>query len=464
MKIKLKKKNLYKDLGLIVAIIAIICVAFFLLNRPVLSFSSDNEIEINSVVDYTRFIENLNDEETHNVVIDSSQVKIDKLGEYEVIYKYKDDEVKFTVEVVDKDVPVVKTKEKTIVLNSKIEAKEFIEEIKDATKTTTKFAKNYKFDSEGQQEIEVIVTDEGGNETVSKVIVHVEADKIAPVITGGNANFIVGSKVELKELIKVKDNYDPHPSVVVESDGFDANKIGSYNVKYIVTDSSNNKSEKSIIIHIVDKTASNSKVVYLTFDDGPSKFTPDVLKILDKYNCKATFFVTGMNSSYRKYIKEAHDSGHTIGLHTYSHNYSKVYSSTDAYFEDLNKIGNMVKDYIGYFPKYIRFPGGSSNAISKKYSQGIMTKLTKMVTEKGYKFYDWNAENGDGFSNVSKAEMLKRATASSANEIMMLMHDANGKQDTVDLLPQIIEHYQQRGYVFKAIDDSSIVPHQKVNN
>ncbi|MEG0592317.1 MAG: polysaccharide deacetylase family protein [Coprobacillus sp.] len=464
MKIKIKKKTLIKDICTIVAIIVIICGAFFLLNKPVLSFSGDNKIEINSIVDYSRFVEKVNGGEIEDVEIDSSKVTVDKLGKYEVIYKYKDKELTFEVEVVDSVKPIVKTKNITTILNSKVEAKEFVEEVKDATKTTVTFAKNYKFDTEGEHEIEVVVKDEAGNETIVKAKATVEADKTAPEITGGNINFVVGSTVDLKELVKVKDNFDPQPVLTVESEGFDVNTKGSYTIKYIAKDSSGNQSEKNIVVHIVDKTASNSKVVYLTFDDGPSKYTPDVLNILDKYNCKATFFVTGMNSSYRKYIKEAHDKGHTIGLHTYSHNYSKVYSSTDAYFEDLNKVGNMVKEYIGFFPKYIRFPGGSSNAVSKKYSAGIMTKLTKMVTDKGYKYYDWNAENGDGFSNVSKPEMLKRATSSSANQIMILMHDANGKQNTVDILPQVIEYYQSRGYVFKAIDDSSIVPHQKVNN
>lgn len=464
MKIKLNRKNLLKDITIIGIIIIVICGAFFLLNKPAISFASDNSIEINSVVDYSRFIKEMDAGDIQDVEIDSSKVIVDKLGEYEVVYKYKDKEYKFKVEVIDSEKPVVKTKPKTIALNSKVDAKDFIEEIKDATKTTVSFAENYDFSVEEEKEIKVVVTDEGGNETIANAMVKVEADKVAPIITGGNLSFVVGSKVELKDLVKVKDNYDPKPVLTVDSHGFDVNKIGSYKIKYIAKDSSNNQTEKTVTIQIVDKTANDSKVVYLTFDDGPSKFTPEVLNILDKYNSKATFFVTGMNSSYRKYIKEAHDKGHTIGLHTYSHNYSKVYSSTDAYFEDLDKVGNMVKEYIGFFPKYIRFPGGSSNAISKKYSPGIMTKLTKMVPQKGYKFYDWNAENGDGFSNISKTEMLKRATSSTANQIMILMHDANGKQTTVDILPQVIEHYQDRGYVFKAIDDSSIVPHQRVNN
>ncbi|MEG0366703.1 MAG: bacterial Ig-like domain-containing protein, partial [Coprobacillus sp.] len=208
MKIKIKKKTLIKDICTIVAIIVIICGAFFLLNKPVLSFSGDNKIEINSIVDYSRFVEKVNGGEIEDVEIDSSKVTVDKLGKYEVIYKYKDKELTFEVEVVDSVKPIVKTKNITTILNSKVEAKEFVEEVKDATKTTVTFAKNYKFDTEGEHEIEVVVKDEAGNETIVKAKATVEADKTAPEITGGNINFVVGSTVDLKELVKVKDNFD----------------------------------------------------------------------------------------------------------------------------------------------------------------------------------------------------------------------------------------------------------------
>ncbi len=93
-----------------------------------------------------------------------------------------------------------------------------------------------------------------------------------------------------------------------------------------------------------------------------------------------------------------------------------------------------------------------------------MSQLTKQVGKKGYIYYDWNCENGDGYAHMSQSQMLKRATSSSAKKVMILMHDANGKQNTVDILPKVIEHYQKKGYTFKAIDDSTPVFHQHVNN
>lgn len=99
-----------------------------------------------------------------------------------------------------------------------------------------------------------------------------------------------------------------------------------------------------------------------------------------------------------------------IGLHTYCHDYKTVYTSVDAYFDDLNKIGNMVKDLIGFVPRYIRFPGGSSNTISRKYSQGIMTILSKEVINRGYQYYDWNGDSTDASGNnvpVSKLLLMQ---------------------------------------------------------
>ena len=102
---------------------------------------------------------------------------------------------------------------------------------------------------------------------------------------------------------------------------------------------------------------SDEKIVYLTLDDGPSDNTQAVLDILDKYNAKATFFVTGEMPEYKDMIKATYDKGHTIGMHTYSHDYAKVYASVDAYFQDLDQIGQMVQEEIGYVPCFVRFPG-----------------------------------------------------------------------------------------------------------
>ena len=199
-----------------------------------------------------------------------------------------------------------------------------------------------------------------------------------------------------------------------------------------------------------------AKVAHLTFDDGPSENTLKILDVLKKYNVKATFFVTAQNLDKADYMKRIVDEGHTIALHTYSHDYSKIYSSTDEYFKDLQKIHDLVKKKTGVDARVIRFPGGSSNTISAKYSKGIMTKLTKMVVEKGYSYFDWNCDSTDAeFKNDTghdrPAGDLVKATVNSAGKqkhICVLMHDTGAKKTTADALPKIIEQLKKKGYIF----------------
>ena len=208
---------------------------------------------------------------------------------------------------------------------------------------------------------------------------------------------------------------------------------------------------------------SDEKIVYLTLDDGPSQNTQKVLDILDKYNAKATFFVTGAMPEYKDMIKKAYDKGHTIGMHTYSHDYAKVYASVDSYFQDLDQIGQLVKEEIGYVPCFIRFPGCSSNTISANYTKGIMTTLTQEVQARGYQYYDWNGSSGDGAVRTTD-QLVTQATSFHDNNIILLSHDSETKDTTVEALPKIIEYYQSKGYVFKALNLNSYVAHHGVNN
>lgn len=208
----------------------------------------------------------------------------------------------------------------------------------------------------------------------------------------------------------------------------------------------------------------DKKTVYLTIDDGPSENTEKVLDILDQYGCKATFFVVGLDSNYFPMIKEAYDRGHTIGLHSDTHDYATVYASVDAYFNDLDAIGQIVKDQIGYVPCFIRFPGGSSNMVSADYCTGIMTALVDEVQERGYQYYDWNMSVGDGSVHTTDEIVGYGTEPTDLTNIVLLCHDSATKQSTVEALPRIIEHYQELGYSFEAIDRSSFVPHHGVGN
>ena len=212
--------------------------------------------------------------------------------------------------------------------------------------------------------------------------------------------------------------------------------------------------------------ASDTKTVYLTFDDGPSENTAAVLDILDRYGIKATFFVTNINPEYQDMIAECYRRGHTIGMHTYTHDYAQVYASVDAYWEDLRQISEVVEAQIGYVPCFIRFPGGSSNTVSANYTTGIMSELAQEVVAAGYQYYDWDASSGDGATHTADelVEATKADTSYGYDSIVFLSHDGAGKETTVEALPRIIEYFQSEGYTFAPIDRQSRVAHHGISN
>ncbi len=214
------------------------------------------------------------------------------------------------------------------------------------------------------------------------------------------------------------------------------------------------------------------KVCYLTFDDGPSKNTLTILDALDKYDAKATFFVVGSNSKL-EYVPEIYRRGHTIGLHTNTHQiYTSdkninIYASSEAYFNDLNAISDKVEQLIGIKSKIIRFPGGSSNTVSKKVCQGIMKTLKREVMAKGYAFFDWNVSSGDASGKTASASQIVKTVLSQAKNkdtICVLMHDSAAKTTTAQAVPAMLEGLKQMGYRFEGLTEQSFGFHQPVAN
>ena len=236
--------------------------------------------------------------------------------------------------------------------------------------------------------------------------------------------------------------------------------------KKIETLSAKKAAEAAAVSSPQSPVPSGEKICYLTFDDGPSKNTPLILDILKNYNAKATFFV--INTGNIGYIQRIHDEGHTVGLHTYSHNYAQLYSSTDAYFNDLQQISDKVESIIGIRPTVMRFPGGSSNKVSAKYCKGIMTQLVTLVQEKGYSYFDWNISSGDADSTTPSYTYIRNNVLNNArnkNSICVLMHDASAKTTTVQALPEIIEGLTNMGYRFEALTPEAYgYHHQNLNN
>ncbi len=192
------------------------------------------------------------------------------------------------------------------------------------------------------------------------------------------------------------------------------------------------------------------KTAYLTFDDGPSINTEKLLDVLDEYGVKATFFVIYHKNMEDKY-KAIAERGHTIALHSYTHTYSKIYRTEKGYYQDLNKIHDYVEKLTGVDSKIIRFPGGSSNTVSRKYNKTIMKKLKKSVTQNGYVYHDWNIDSTDA-SGINRdpdllVENVKAGLEKKKFVVDILMHDTGkSKTTTVEALPRIIEAVQAEGY------------------
>lgn len=213
-------------------------------------------------------------------------------------------------------------------------------------------------------------------------------------------------------------------------------------------------------------TTNEKSIAYLTFDDGPSSITHSVLDILKKYNVKATFFVINSGNYNKATLQREVNEGHTIGLHAYDHNYAIAYKDDNSYLDGIDKLRAKVKADTGFDSHYIRFPGGSSNTISKRYSKGIMSRITKTAKQRGYKYYDWNVDDDDAgrartaddcYNNVIKELRPNRSN-------IVLMHDFGTNKKILEALPRIIEYCQKNGYKMLPIDDNTPEIHHGISN
>ena len=191
--------------------------------------------------------------------------------------------------------------------------------------------------------------------------------------------------------------------------------------------------------------------VYLTFDDGPSGNTNRILDILADYDVKATFFVVGKEEEeYQALYKRIVEEGHTLAMHSYSHKYKEIYQSVESYSADLSKLQEFLYDTTGVWCRYCRFPGGSSNTVSRV----DMHELIAYLDDQDMSYFDWNISSGDASSSyLSASDIVRNCTANlkEYNEAIILLHDASNKNSTVEALPKLIETIQ-------AMEDTKIVP------
>ena len=246
----------------------------------------------------------------------------------------------------------------------------------------------------------------------------------------------------------------------------DIYRAGDYTITYRAVDSFGNEAEKTRIVHVSairqpDTVAPGSKVVYLTFDDGPSKYTAELLDVLAKYNVKATFFI--VNIGYTDLISRELKEGHSVGIHSATHKYSTIYSSEEAYFADLQKVQDAIVALSGKETTLVRFPGGSSNTVSR-FNPGIMTRLAQALTDMGYQYFDWNVSSGDAGETTSTDQVFENVTAGmrSHNVSIVLQHDIKGF--SVAAVERIIVWGLANGYTFLPLDATSPTAHHRINN
>ncbi|WP_108671502.1 polysaccharide deacetylase family protein [Peribacillus acanthi] len=206
------------------------------------------------------------------------------------------------------------------------------------------------------------------------------------------------------------------------------------------------------------KGQSDRKVAYLTFDDGPSLNTVPILDILDQEGIKATFFVMGHESDYAiNGYKEIIKRGHVVALHTYSHDFTKIYRSSSHYFEDLRRLEDFLWENFKVQSKIVRFPGGSKNISSRQYGpSNIMSVLASELEKKGYRYYDWNVDSKDGISpTISEYTILSSVLRGAAGKqsAVILLHDINDMKNTVRVLPKMIAALKEQGFEFDVITE-----------
>ncbi len=314
-------------------------------------------------------------------------------------------------------------------------------------------------------------TEAGGNTEVTEKPTEPIVDTTPPVITlNGEGEIWMKAGQEYSDAgCTAQDTQDGDLTDRVTLEGsVNRYHAGDYTLTYSVEDSAGNTGTARRIVHVEpqrqpDGVTPTGKIVYLTFDDGPGPYTQKLLDVLEAYNVKVTFFVTGYRPQYNHLIGAEYAAGHSVGIHTYSHDYRQIYQSKDAYFADLEQIQAIIEAQTGQKTTLLRFPGGSSNTVSK-FTPGIMTALVKDVTDRGFQYFDWNVASGDAEGTVPADTVFQNVVAGiQKHDIsIVLQHDIMGF--SVDAVEAILAWGIQNGYTFLPLTPTSPTVHHRVFN
>ena len=477
-----------KDRRLMTAgVIALVGICLFILaispvvgGSPIITLTGGDEIdaECGTTFQDPGVKATVKDEDISNLIETSGSVNTSKLGQYEIEYKVKYKKSKVTkrrvVNVVDHTGPVI-----TLNGDAKVVVPTSIDEYQEPGATAVD-ACDGDVSSDIKTKMEQVndytwkvtytVKDSHDNESTAEREVCLQ-DTQAPQITlNGDSDITIKEQEKFEDPgVTAVDDRDGDLTANVTKDGYvDIYRSGTYTITYTVTDSSGNTAQATRNVTVEKVEVNTGDAIYLTFDDGPSSdVTVRILDTLKANGIKATFFICDYDEDKLPIIKRMIDEGHTIGIHGYSHDYSQIYTSVDAFMENINKLKNKLKEDTGYDAFVIRFPGGSSNTVSEKYCQGVMTQLAQRVTDDGLMYMDWNVSSGDAEGNNRPVNLIIGNVTGGfkhGRNNVVLMHDTSAKQTSADALQSIITYGKNNGYSFYPISKDTIPVHHGINN
>ena len=257
-----------------------------------------------------------------------------------------------------------------------------------------------------------------------------------------------------RDSINTFDVYDEHTLILAEIE----NEMAAQKEEHIHTVSDDEQDYRTLfpdlyaVYDLPDSMENGKRIAYLTFDDGPSSNTFEILDILDEMNVRATFFIVGSaitkegEGALRRMINE----GHTIGIHTYSHLCNKIYCSIERFLDDYNTVNQQIYDITGRRANIYRFPWGSNNG----YSRGIKDKLIEEMKRRGFACYDWNVDSNDSVGRPTAYSIRRNVEKDlGAHDYpIILMHDSDIHNLTAETLPEIIDMIRDKGYDFDTLD------------
>ena len=472
----MKSKNY---LTVLIIIIAFVVSLFTYLFVRVFKEMSDNISVIldessGNIIVYDSFNENEFKLMKNDVQIDKDSitytiegnVDTNKVGEYRIIYHVKYgsktyDEEKI-INVVDNEKPIITTNLENV-------ERDFCTK-KDKTKFI--YNANDNYDGDLTNNIELIeendkiilnVSDSSGNSSTKTINIKYNDKPKSTLKLVGNKKIYVPINGKYKENgVSYKDGCGTKIKESVKISGkVDTSTLGTYEIVYEIGGKTLKRE-----VEVYDPNVSKKykgKVIYLTFDDGPGGYTKKILDILDKYNVKVTFFVTHQFPKYESLIGEEAKRGHTVAVHTYTHNYN-IYKSVDTYLKDFNKMNDLVEKYTGSRSKVFRFPGGSSNTVSFMYSKGVVTKIAKQMTKDGYVYFDWNVGSADTSATIKPSGIKRRVVngVKYCDTCVVLMHDI--KYNTYKALDSMLYELTSKGYKFGTLNENVEAVHHGISN